>query len=153
MRKFISVILALMLVLSTTVVAFSAYNVVDADAPTIEDALVADEYDGSLAKVYFMMPNGKNGPIADDDVYVHHPEVLDPDTGDVVEEAYDELVIEAGGKAPSWFNEFNIFYVFKCIQHFLLFPIVFHHSFYLFHHSSFFHCLKNLCEDIHFMCC
>ena len=47
MRKFISVILALMLVLSTTVVAFNAYNVVDTDAPTIEDALVADEYDGS----------------------------------------------------------------------------------------------------------
>ena len=104
MRKFISVILALMLVLSTTVVAFNAYNVVDTDAPTIEDALVADEYDGSLAKVYFMMPNGKNGPVADDDVYVHHPEELDPDTGDVVKEAYDELVIEAGGKAPTWFN-------------------------------------------------
>ena len=108
MRKFISVILALMLVLSTTVVAFSAYNVVDADAPTIEDALVADEYEDALAKVYFMMPNGKNGPVADDDVYVHHPEELDPDTGDVVKEAYDELVIEAGGKAPTWFNDFNI---------------------------------------------
>ena len=107
MRKFISVILALMLVLSTTVVAFSAYNVVDADAPTIEDALVADEYEDALAKVYFMMPNGKNGPVADDDVYVHHPEVLDPETGEVIEEAYDELVIEAGGKAPSWYNEFN----------------------------------------------
>ena len=102
MRKFISVILALMLVLSTTVVAFNAYNVVDADAPSLDEAMT--EYEGGTAKVYFMMPNGKNGPIADDDVYVHHPEVLDPDTGDVVEEAYDELVIEKGGKAPTWYN-------------------------------------------------
>nr|WP_316621264.1 hypothetical protein [uncultured Ruminococcus sp.] len=106
MRKFISVILALMLVLSTTVVAFSAYNVVDADAPSLEDAITTD-YEGGTAKVYFMMPNGKNGPVADDDVYVHVPEKLDPDTGEVVEEAHDDLVIEAGGKAPSWYNEFN----------------------------------------------
>ena len=50
MRKFISVILALMLVLSTTVVAFNAYNVVDPDAPTIEDALIEDEYEDSPQK-------------------------------------------------------------------------------------------------------
>ncbi len=106
MRKFISVILALMLVLSTTVVAFSAYNVVDADAPSLDEAM--QEYEGGTAKVYFMMPNGKNGPVADDDVYVHVPEKLDPDTGEVIEEAHDDLVIEAGGKAPTWFNDFNI---------------------------------------------
>ena len=107
MRKFISVLLAIMLVLSLTTVAFSAYNVVDEDAPSLVDALEELEYDGPMARVYFQMPNGETGPIADDDVYVHVPEVIDPDTGEVVEEAHDDLVIEAGGKAPSWYNEFN----------------------------------------------
>ncbi len=106
MKKVLSLLLALMLVFSVTTVAFNAYNVVDEDAPTIADALAADEYDGSLAKIYFLMPNGKNGPVATEDTYVHHDEELDDD-GAVIAEAYDELVIHKGDKAPSWYNEFN----------------------------------------------
>ena len=106
MKKFISVLLALMLVLSTSVVAFSAYNVVDADAPSLEEAMA--DYEGEPARVYFMMPNGKNGPLATEDVYAHVPEEVDPETGEVIEEEHDVLFIEAGSKAPSWFNDFNI---------------------------------------------
>ena len=106
MRKFISVLLALMLVLSLTTVAFSAYNVVDDDAPSLEAAM--EDYDGGVQKVYFQMPNGETGPEATQDVYVHIPEKLDPETGDVIEPAHDELVITEGSKALSWFNDFNL---------------------------------------------
>ena len=105
MRKFISVLLALMLVLSTATVAFSAYNVVDADAPDLAEEMA--DYDGTPARVYFQMPNGENGFTATEDVYVHHPEELDDD-GNVVTEAYDELVITEGSKAPTWFNDYNL---------------------------------------------
>ena len=106
MRKFISVLLALMLVLSLTTVAFSAYNVVDDDAPSLEEAM--EDYDGGVQKVYFQMPDGTTGPEATQDVYVHVPEVLDPETGEVIEEAHDDLVISEGTKALSWFNDFNL---------------------------------------------
>ncbi len=107
MRKFISVLLALMLVLSTTVVAFNAYNVVDTDAPSYDDAVADAEYDGPMAKIYFQMPNGKNGPIAADDVYVEHKESVDPETGEIIP-AYNELVLPAGSRTPSWQNKFNL---------------------------------------------
>ena len=104
MRKFISVLLALMLVFSLTTVVFNAYNVVDDDAITSEEAC---EDVGTTAKVYFQMPNGENGPVATQDVYVHHPEELD-EQGEVVAEAYDELVIGEGDHALSWYNDFNL---------------------------------------------
>ncbi|MBQ3331565.1 MAG: starch-binding protein [Ruminococcus sp.] len=105
MRKFISVLLALMLVFSLTTVAFNAYNVVDEGAIDTEEATADVD---PVAKVYFQMPNGENGPIATKDVYVHHPAVLDPETGDEIQEEYDELVIGEGDHALSWYNDFNL---------------------------------------------
>ncbi len=86
--------------------AVNAYNVVDTDAPSLKDAM--KEYTGNTAKVYFMMPNGNNGPAADNDVYVHYPETNDPDTGEVIEAAHDELFVKKGDKSPSWCNDLNL---------------------------------------------
>ena len=121
MKKVISLILAMMLLISMLTVSFSALSVSDLDdenVPYIKTTLQGiAEYEeeegmepGSLGtqKVYFQMPNGKTGPVADEDVNLHHPEELDPETGEVIQEAYDEIVIHAGEKAPSWYNENNV---------------------------------------------
>ena len=77
MKKFISVLLALIMVLSVTTVGFSAYNVVDAGVPDVADKLA--DYDGSMQKIYFMMPNGENGDVGSD-----------------------------GSRVASWYNEYNL---------------------------------------------
>ena len=102
-------------------VSFSALSVSDVDdegVPFIKSTLEGiAEYEeeeemepGSLGyqKVYFQMPNGKTGPVATEDVNLHHPEEIDPETGEVIKEAYDEIVIHEGEKAPSWYNENNV---------------------------------------------
>lgn len=121
MKKVISLLLAMMLLISMLTVSFSALSVSDLDddnVPYIKTTLQGiAEYEeeegmepGSLGtqKVYFQMPNGKTGPVATEDVNLHHPEELDPETGEVIQEAYDEIVIHAGEKAPSWYNENNV---------------------------------------------
>uniref|UniRef100_UPI00292E28EA hypothetical protein n=1 Tax=uncultured Ruminococcus sp. TaxID=165186 RepID=UPI00292E28EA len=91
MRKFISVLLALMLVLSLTTVGFSAviykgdgtvsaYNVVDDIAFSIADVMEEMAFDAEDTQtVYFMMPNGHNGDLGTD-----------------------------GSYAPSWNNQYNL---------------------------------------------
>ena len=109
------------LLISVLAVSFNALSVSDVDDEGVPFVMSAAEgvaaYEaenemepGSLktARIYFQMPNGKRGPAATDDVNLHHPEVIDPDTGEVTQEAYDEIVIHKGDKAPSWYNENNI---------------------------------------------
>ena len=123
MKKVISLLLVMLLLTATLSVSFGAYSVVDVDpdtgepiAMTCAEAIAAfeeseDMEPGSLGtqRIYFQMPNGSTGPVADDDVSVHHDDVVDPDTGEVIEPGYDEVVIRAGEKAPTWFNENNVY--------------------------------------------
>ena len=79
MRKFISVLLVLMLVLSTTTVAFFAdsHHLVDEGVRSTVD--YADEMglgEEDLAKVYFLLPDGVHGDVGSD-----------------------------GNPAPSWYDE------------------------------------------------
>lgn len=94
MKKFISILLAVMLVVSVTAVVANAYSVTDPDAPDIDEAL---ELAGNppTNRYYFQMPNGNTGGTADDDIYLNY------------EDGTSELMIPKGGKAPSWYNEFT----------------------------------------------
>ena len=121
MKKVISLLLVATLLTAMLAVSFNALSVSDVDdegAPYVssfKEGIAAYEEEnemepGSLPtqRIYFMMPNGKNGSAATDDVYVHVPEKIDEETGEVVEEAHDDLVIKKGEKTPSWYNENNI---------------------------------------------
>ena len=104
-------------------VSFNALSVSDVDPETgdpyikstLEGIAAYEEAEGmdpgtlGYQTIYFQMPNGKTGPVADEDVNLHHEDVLDPDTGDVITPAYDEIVIHKGEKAPSWYNENNVY--------------------------------------------
>lgn len=123
MKKVISLLLVMLLLTATLSVSFSAYSVVDVDpetgnpiAMTCAEGIAAYEAESELEpgsigtqRIYFQMPNGDTGPVATEDVYVHHDDVLDPETGEVITPAYDELSIRAGEKAPTWFNENNVY--------------------------------------------
>ncbi len=120
MKKVISLLLVATLLTAMLAVSFNALSVSDVEdgVPTVmsvSEGIAAYEEEnemepGSLKtqRIYFMMPNGNNGTTATDDVYVHVPEKIDEETGEVVEEAHDDLVIKKGEKAPSWYNENNI---------------------------------------------
>ena len=89
MRKFISVLLALMMVLSLTNVAFNAYSVIDDGVITASEA-VAD-YENNV-RVYFQMPNGKTGNTADNEVTITKTTV-DEETGESTSEEVVVLLI------------------------------------------------------------
>jgi len=102
MKKFISILLAVMLVASLVVTA-SAYSVYP-DALTTEEGVAAYEADTGeeveTHRYFFQMPNGKNGPLATKDVtYLE----TDAETG----EEREVLVCKEGEHAPSWCNEYN----------------------------------------------
>lgn len=102
MKKFISILLAVMLVASLAVTA-SAVSVWP-DGITVEDAIA--DYEANTGEevethhYYFQMPNGKNGPLATKDVTY---EETDEETG----ETREVLVCKEGEHAPSWLNEYN----------------------------------------------
>lgn len=120
MKKVISLLLVATLLTAMLAVSFNALSVSDVEdgvpsVMSVSEGIAAYEAEnemepGSLPtqRIYFMMPNGKNGSVATDDVYVHVPEKIDEDTGEVIEEAHDDLVIHKGEKAPSWYNENNV---------------------------------------------
>ena len=104
MKKFVSILLAVLLVASL-VVTVSAYSVYTDDfTTTSDDAIAAYEAENGVTvntrKYLFQMPNGKNGPVATDDVVYTK---VDEETG----ETTTTLVCKAGEHAPSWFNEFT----------------------------------------------
>ena len=120
MKKVISLLLVAALLTAALAVSFNAVSVSDVEdgvpvVQSVSEGIAAYEAEnemepGSLKtqRIYFMMPNGKNGPVATDDVYVHYDDELDPDTGEVITPAHDELVLRKGDKSPSWYNDFNI---------------------------------------------
>ena len=102
MKKFISILLAVMLVASLVVTA-SAYSVWP-DAKTAEQGVKDyEEANGETVatnRYFFQMPNGNNGPLATKDVSY-------TETDDETGETYDVIVCHAGEHAPSWCNEYN----------------------------------------------
>ena len=120
MKKVISLLLVAALLTAALAVSFNALSVSDVEdgvpvVQSVSEGIAAYEAEnemepGSLKtqRIYFMMPNGKNGPVATDDVYVHYDDELDPDTGEVITPAHDELVLHKGDKSPTWYNDFNI---------------------------------------------
>lgn len=94
MKKIISILLAVMLVVSVTAIVANAYSVNDPDAPDMDAALEAAG-NPDTNRYYFQMPNGRTGGVADDDVYLNY------------EDGTQELIIAKGEKAPSWFNDFT----------------------------------------------
>ncbi|MBR2714954.1 MAG: dockerin type I repeat-containing protein [Ruminococcus sp.] len=91
MKRLISILLAVMLVASCAVVA-SAYGWNDPDIKTVDEAvaehveLMGEEV--ATNRYYFLMPNGKNGELGDDDS---------------VDEVTGEPIGHAGEFAPTWF--------------------------------------------------
>lgn len=86
MKKIISILLAVLLVASCTVMAVSAYSVTDPDIYTCDEAIEEFEYiyetEVETKTYYFLMPNGSNGEKGDNDT------------------------LESFGKfAPSWYNQ------------------------------------------------
>ncbi len=95
MKRLISILLAVMLVASCAVVA-SAYGWEDPDILTVDEAVADHEslYGEEVAtnRYYFLMPNGKNGDLGDDDS---------------VDEVTGEPLGHYGEFAPTWFVEWE----------------------------------------------
>ncbi len=121
MKKVISLLLVATLLTAMLAVSFNALSVSDVDDEGVpyvmstKEAIAAYEAEyemepGSIKtqRIYFMLPNGKNGPVANEDFNLYHPEVKDEETGEVIQEAYDEVVVHKGDKSPSWYNDYNV---------------------------------------------
>ncbi|MBQ2944931.1 MAG: dockerin type I repeat-containing protein [Ruminococcus sp.] len=71
MKKTISILLAVILVVSCAAVAASAYSVIDPDVYTTDEAIAEHEllYGETVETktYYFLMPNGSNGELGDDE--------------------------------------------------------------------------------------
>ena len=118
MKKVFSLFLVLIMLTAMLAVSIDALSVSDVDDDGTPFVISAKEgveaYEADTGaqvetqRIYFQMPNGSRGTTAKSDVTVHHPDELDPDTGAVVKPAYDEVVIHAGEKAPTWYNNYNV---------------------------------------------
>ncbi len=87
MKKLISILLAVLMLASTVAVGVSAYSVTEVDVFTADQAIEEHELlygeEVETKKFYFLMPNGKNGELGD-----------------------DETIPESFGKfAPTWYNK------------------------------------------------
>ena len=103
MKKFVSILLALILVASA-IVTVSAYSVYP-DGKTAAEAIKAYEDANGGTKVktyryYFQMPNGKVGPKATADVVYNE---TDDETGEIK----PIVVCKKGEQTPSWYNDFT----------------------------------------------
>ena len=89
MKKIISILLAVMLVVSAAVISANAYSVFDEGVQSMKEAIEEFEADTGenveTARYYFQFPDGTNGPLKTE----------------------SDANGEAGTKAPSWINEFN----------------------------------------------
>ncbi len=81
MKKLISLALVLCMVLSCFAVSASAYGWTDPDIYTVDEAVEEHEFiygeEVPTNRYYFLMPNGSNGDLGDDDS-------VDPETGEPV---------------------------------------------------------------------
>lgn len=102
MKKFVSILLALMLAVSA-VVTVSAYSVYP-DGKTAAEAIKAyEDANGTKVKTnryFFQMPDGKHGLPATADVVYN-------ETNDETGEITPIVVCKKGEKAPSWYNDFT----------------------------------------------
>ena len=110
MKKTISILLSLIMAFGVFAVSAGAsLSITDPAVIPYDEALrnYEDETGETLEtqRLYFQMPNGKRGGTAYQDVKVTR-EIVDPETGDLF--YVEEVVIPEGGKAPSWYNEFNV---------------------------------------------
>ena len=110
MKKTISILLSLIMAFDVFAVSAGAsLSITDPAVIPYDEALrnYEDETGETLEtqRLYFQMPNGKRGGTAYQDVKVTR-EIEDPETGDLF--YVEEIVIPEGGKAPSWYNEFNV---------------------------------------------
>ncbi len=89
MKRIVSILLAVMLVVSMTVISASAFSAFDEQAEKISDAIAAYEAENEVKvptyRYYFQIPDGTNGPVKSE----------------------TDAKGEAGSKAPSWINEYN----------------------------------------------
>ena len=110
MKKVISLIIVATMLFAMMTVSFTALSVSDEGVISVNEMLEANGLEpgdkDTTQRIYFQMPNGNRGEAVDHDVSIHKTEV-DPETGEPIGEGWDEVVIPAGGKAPSWYNEFN----------------------------------------------
>ena len=97
MKKVLSILLVIALVASLTIAASAHHSVNEEGTMTTEEAVAkwAELYgEVETRTYYFQMPNGKNGPLATQEV------------------AYDDInghhvVAEAGDHAPTWYNDYT----------------------------------------------
>lgn len=134
MKKAISLFLVMAMMLTVFTVSFNAsFSVSDKDEDgntliwSAKDAIAAYEAENgeevTTKRIYFQMPNGSRGAAAAEDHSVtitDYAQATDPETGEglVDEETgepimeavgeHEEIVIHAGEKAPSWYNDFNV---------------------------------------------
>ena len=114
MKKVISLLLVATLLTAMLAVSFNALSVSDVEdgvpvVTSVSEGIAAYEAENEMEpgsiktqRIYFMMPNGKNGPVANEDFNLHHPDVKDEEPDEVIQEAYDEDVINKGDKTPTW---------------------------------------------------
>ena len=106
MKKLISILLTVVLVASL-IVSASAYSLYP-DGPSAKDAIAAyEEANGEKVethRLYFQMPNGKNGPAATVQVS-YTPKLVDDDGNETDGEPV--IVCNVGDKAPSWYNDYT----------------------------------------------
>ena len=109
MKKVISLIIVAAMLFAMMTVSFTALSVSDEGVISVNEMLEANGLEpgdkDTTQRIYFQMPNGNRGEAVDHEISVHKT-INDPETGEPIEE-WDEVVIPAGGKAPSWYNEFN----------------------------------------------
>ena len=134
MKKAISLILVMAIMLAVFTVSFNAsFSVSDKDEDgntliwSAKDALAAYEAEYgeevTTKRIYFQMPNGNRGKEATEDHSVtitDYAQAVDPETGEGLVDTetgepimepvgeHEEVVIHAGEKAPTWYNDFNV---------------------------------------------
>ena len=99
MKKVISLLLVVAMLIAIVTVSFNALSVSDEGVISINEMLENEGITpgpGETQRIYFQMPNGSRGEAVDHDITVHKV-VSDPETGDPIDE-YDEIMIPAGGK-------------------------------------------------------
>ena len=110
MKKVVSLILAFALIASMFTVAASAYSVSDEGALSAKEVVEAAAEEAGeeieTQRIYFQMPNGKRGGVAEKDVVVVK-DLIDEETGEVIGQE-DYVALHTGEKAPSWYSEYDI---------------------------------------------
>ena len=113
-KRTLSILLSLTMILSLfTIIPIAsesaALSVTDSSIITVSEALQNykddTDMDVQTQRIYFQMPNGSRGPVADYDITINK-EIVDPDTG--FSSYQEETILEQGQQFLSWENEYNL---------------------------------------------